>query len=56
MCFQHNHKQKEEVASAYLGTKASGLVQGELISASGEEGVHEIFRKILGEHRKLTNI
>jgi hypothetical protein len=56
ICFQHNHKQKEEVASAYLGTKASGLVQGELISASGEEGVHEIFRKILGEHRKLTNI
>jgi hypothetical protein len=50
------HKQKEEVASAYLGTKASGLVQGELISASGEEGVHEIFRKILGEHRKLSNI
>jgi hypothetical protein len=27
-----------------------------LISASGEEGVHEIFRKILGEHRKLSNI
>jgi hypothetical protein len=50
------HKQKEEVASAYLGTKASGLVQGELISASGEEGVHEIFRKVLGEHRELTNI
>jgi hypothetical protein len=50
------HKQKEGVASAYLGTKASGLVQGELISASGEEGVHEIFRKILGEHRKLSNI
>jgi hypothetical protein len=49
------HKQKEEVASAYLGTKASGLIQGELISASGE-GVHEIFRKILGEHRKLSNI
>jgi hypothetical protein len=51
MCFQ----QKEEVASAYLGTKAFGLVQGELISASGEEGVHEVFRKILGEHRELTN-
>jgi hypothetical protein len=56
MCFQHNHKQKEEVASAYLGTKASGLVQGELISASGEEGVHEVFHKVLGEHRELTNI
>jgi hypothetical protein len=50
------HKQKEEVPSAYLGTKASGLVQGELISTSSEEGVHEIFRKILGKHRKLSNI
>jgi hypothetical protein len=56
MCFQHDHKQKEEVASAYLGTKAFRLVQGELISVSGEEGVHEVFRKILGEHRELTNI
>jgi hypothetical protein len=56
MCFQHDHKQKEEVASTYLGTKAFGLVQGELISVSGEDGVHEVFRKILGEHRELTNI
>jgi hypothetical protein len=56
MRFQHNHKQKEGVASAYLGTKPSGLVQGELISASGEEGVHEVFHKVLGEHRELTNI
>jgi hypothetical protein len=53
---QHSHKQKEEVASAHLGTKASGLVQSELVSASGEEGVHEILRKVLGEHRKPTNI
>jgi hypothetical protein len=56
ICFEHNHKQKEEVASAHLGTKASVLVQGELISASGEEGIHEILRKVLGEHWELTNI
>jgi hypothetical protein len=48
MCFEHNHKQKEEVASVYLGTKASRLVQGELIAASGEEGVHEVFARFLG--------
>jgi hypothetical protein len=27
-----------------------------LIPALGEEGVHEIFRKVLGEHRELSNI
>jgi hypothetical protein len=51
MCFQ----QKEDAVSAYLGTKAFGFVQGELIPALGEEGVHEVFRKILGQHRELTN-
>jgi hypothetical protein len=40
----------------YLSTKASGLVQSELIPVLGEEGVHEIFRKVLGEHRELSNI
>jgi hypothetical protein len=51
VCFQ----QKENVVSAYLGAKAFGFVQGELIPASGEEGVHEVFCKILGEHWELTN-
>jgi hypothetical protein len=27
-----------------------------LIPALGEEGIHEIFRKVLGEHRELSNI
>jgi hypothetical protein len=48
-------QQKEDAVSAYLGLKAFGFVQGELIPASGEEGVHEVFREILGEHRELTN-
>jgi hypothetical protein len=51
MCFQ----QKEDEVSAYLGTEAFGFVQGELVPASGEEGVHKVFREILGEHRELTN-
>jgi hypothetical protein len=50
------HRQREEAASAYLGTEASGLVQGKLITASGEEGVHKILCKILGEHWKLSNV
>jgi hypothetical protein len=54
--FSTKHRQREEAASAYLGTEASELVQGKLIAASGEEGVHKIFCKILGEHRKLSNV
>jgi hypothetical protein len=51
-----NYRQREEAASAYLGAEASGLVQGKLIATSGEEGVHKILCKILGEHRKLSNV
>jgi hypothetical protein len=51
ICFQ----QKEGAVSAYLDLKAFGFVQGELIPAPGEEGVHEVFREILREHRELTD-
>jgi hypothetical protein len=40
----------------YLSTQPSGFVQSEAVPALGEEGVHEIFGKIFGEHRKLSNV
>jgi hypothetical protein len=40
----------------YLSTQTSGFVQSEAVPTLGEEGVHEIFGKIFGEHRKLSNI
>jgi hypothetical protein len=54
--FSPKYKQREEAASAYLGAEASRLVQGKLIATSGEEGVHKILCKILGEHGKLSNV
>jgi hypothetical protein len=49
-------KQREEATSAYLGAEASRLVQGKLIAAPGEEGVHKVLCKILREHGKLSNV
>jgi hypothetical protein len=40
----------------YLSTKTSGFVQSEAIPALGKEGVHEIFGKVFGEHRELSNV
>jgi hypothetical protein len=44
------------VASVYLSTQTNRFVQSEAVPALGEEGVHEIFGEIFGEHGELCNV